>query len=191
MGQDLTGSFRFKLEGLNVFDLTDLTRQVFNKILLVYVNLFFIEVSAQKFILLKEDVKMDELNEQTKQLINLAKAAHLHIRLRINHEVIELLSEKNPKQIIAYGKNFNSLYANLKARIAEVKTSGENMFGYLLKKSANEENISLENINKLNREVQAEIILRKRLYDLGFTSWEQYDKMAIFIKYFWNAILMT
>ena len=85
MGQDLTGSFRFKLEGLNVFDLTDLTRQVFNKILLVYVNLFFIEVSAQKFILLKEDVKMDELNEQTKQLINLAKAAHLHIRLRINH----------------------------------------------------------------------------------------------------------
>jgi uncharacterized protein YjbI with pentapeptide repeats len=187
MRQDLNGIFRFKFEDIGVVDLAGLTRQVFDKILPVYVHLFFIERGIENFILLKEDVDMDVLNEQTMQLKKLAKAAHAQIILRINPEVIGLLSEKNPKESIALSENFNRLYSNLKDRIAEVSTWGENMSGYLVKNNGNQENISLENINELTREVKAEIILRKRLYDLGFTSWVQYSKMALLIKRFWNT----
>jgi uncharacterized protein YjbI with pentapeptide repeats len=187
MKQDLNGSFRFVLEGIRVIDLAGITRQVYDKILPVYVNLYFIEVPAVEFILLKGDVDIDVLNQQTIQLIKLAKAAHAQIILRINPEVIGLLSEENPKERIESSKNFNSLYGNLKSRIEEVKKWEGNKFGYLLKNNANQQNVSLENINTLTREVKAEIILRKRLYDLGFTSWVQYNKMAIFIKHFWNT----
>jgi len=187
MKQELTDHFRFKLQGINVVDLTGITRQVFDKILPVYVHLFFIEKGLENFILLKEDVDMDLLNQHTMQLKKIAKAAHAQIILRINPLAIKLLSEKNPKESIASNQNFNRLYANLKARIDEVTIWGENMSGYLLKNNTNQQNISLENINELNREVKAEIILRKSLYDLGFTSWVQYSKMALFIQRFWNT----
>jgi len=187
MDQELTDGFRFKFEGVNVVDLTGLTRQVFDKILPVYVHLFFIKQSTEDFILLKADVDMDLLNQHTIQLIKLAKAAHAQIILSINPLAIKLLSEKNPKESIASSQNFNRLYANLKARIAEVNEWGMNISGYLLKNNANQQNESLENINKLTREVKAEIILRKRLHDLGFTSWVQYSKMGLFIKSYWNT----
>jgi len=187
MEQELTENFRFEFEGERLFDFAGLTRQVFDKILPVYVDLFFINQRAEDFILLKEDVDLELLASNTLQLIKLAKAAQSQIFLKIHPFAIELLSKEDPKESIASSKNFNSLYANLKARIAEVNSLGMSISNYLLKNNASQQNESLENINKLNREVKAQIILRKRLYNLGFTSWEQYHNMALFIKRFWNT----
>jgi uncharacterized protein YjbI with pentapeptide repeats len=185
MEQDLTENFRFKFEGENAIDLTGLTRQVFDKILPVYVHLFFIKNPGEEFILLKKDVNMDELNQHTIQLIKLAKAAHAQIILRINPEVIEFLSLENPPKSIANNQNFNKLYAIFKAQI---NSSGNNVSNYLLNNSLKPKiNAAKGNLDALNRALKQEILFRKKLNDFGFKSLEQYYNMARFIKTFWNT----
>jgi hypothetical protein len=187
---DLNGYFRFEFEGQNAVDLTGLTRIVLDKLLPVYTHKFFEKPVDKDFIILKGDADIDELFHDTQQIIKLAKAAHSQILLRINPEFLRLLLSLNPTQSIAGNQNFNSLYANLKAKIAEVEEWGMNMSNYLLKNERDRklpiqsfENI---NINDLTEEIQAEIILRKKLFDFGLTSWIQYENFSLFIKTFWN-----
>ena len=185
---DLNGYFRFEFEGQNAVDLTGLTRIVLDKLLPVYTHKFFVKPVDKDFIILKGDADIDELFHDTQQIIKLAKAAHSQILLRINPEFLRLLLSLNPTQSIAGNQNFNSLYANLKAKIAEVEEWGMNMSNYLLK-NERDRNLPIQsfgNINKLTREIQAEIILRKKLFDFGLTSWIQYENFDLFIKTFWN-----
>jgi uncharacterized protein YjbI with pentapeptide repeats len=185
MEQELTDGFRFEFEDIDVIDITGLTRQVFDKILPVYVHLFFIKNPGEEFMLLKEKVNMEQLNQHTIQLIKLAKAAHAQIILRINPEVIEFLSLENPPQSIANNQNFNKLYAIFKEQI---NSSGNNVSNYLLNNSLKPKiNSAKGNLDALNRALKQEILFRKKLNGFGFTSLEQYSNMARFIKIFWNT----
>jgi len=182
MEQELTENFRFRFEGQNAVDLAGLTRILFDKILPIYIVLFFIKQGD--FILLKKDVHMDQLNRNTLQLIKLAKAAHSQIQLQIHPVVIELLSNPNLQESIATRQNFSKLYANFKAKI---KLSGNNVSNFLINNTLKSEiNASQGNLAALSNTIKAEILFRKTLVDYGFTSWDQYHNMALFIKTFWN-----
>ena len=179
---NLDGGFRFNFEGESGRGL-GLTKIVYSFILPVYTKLYFVE--APEFIILKKDANIDELNRDTSQLIKLANAAQSQIYLQIDPRLLELLLQQNPAESIKINKNFNRLYANLKARVSEIINAGANMSNYLPENTQNQSISSLENINSLSREVKAEIILRKRLFDFGFKTWVQYQNMATFIKTFW------
>jgi uncharacterized protein YjbI with pentapeptide repeats len=184
MAQELTENFRFKFEGQSATDLTGLTRIVFDKILPVYIDLFF--KTTNKLILLKENVDIQILNLNTLQLIKLAKAAHSQIVLQIHPAVLELLLKENPKESIATRQNFSNLYKNFKNQIS--KMNGVNISNYLMNKSLKPTiNAARGNLDALNEDIKAEILFRKTLSDFGFTSWEQYHNMALFIKRFWNT----
>ena len=179
---NLDGGFRFNFEGESGRG-PGLTKIVYSFILPVYTKLYFVE--APEFIILKKDANIDELNRDTSQLIKLANAAQSQIYLQIDPRLLELLLQQNPAESIKINKNFNRLYANLKARVSEIINAGANMSNYLPDNTQNQSISSLENINSLSREVKAEIILRKRLFDFGFKTWVQYQNMATFIKTFW------
>jgi uncharacterized protein YjbI with pentapeptide repeats len=180
---DLDGSFRFQFQGQNSHDLTGLTRIVFDKLLPVYTNLFFRK--SGEFMLLKENVDMDLLNQHTNQIIKLAKAANAQIQLEINPELIEFLSLENPRDNIGNNQNFNNLYASFKAQI---NLSGNNVSNYLLNNSLKPEiNAAKGNLNAVSRALKKEILFRKTLNGFGFTSFDQYHNMAVFIKTFWNT----
>lgn len=182
MEQELSDNFKFKFEGEILIDLAGLSRMVFDKILPVYVHLFFIKKGD--FILLKEEVDMDVFNRNTLQLIKLAKAAHSQIQLKIHPIVIKLLSNPNLQESIATRQNFNKLFENFKAKISE----GVNVSNYLINNTLKPKiNAVQGNLDALNNTIKAEILFRKTLSDIGFTSWDQYHKMALFIKTFWNT----
>jgi hypothetical protein len=188
MEQELSDNFRFKFEGQNVVDLAGLTRQVFDKILPVYIKLFF--YTMDKVILLKENVNNQILNLNTLQLIKLAKAAHSQIVLQIHPAVLELLLKEDPKESIATRQNFSNLYKNLKAQIAKIKNYGGNISNFLMNNKLQPEiNAVNGNLNAVNNAIKAEILFRKTLSDFGFLSWIQYHNMALFIKRFWNISL--
>jgi uncharacterized protein YjbI with pentapeptide repeats len=194
---DLDGLFQFKLENIGDndlryssllksldIDLKNLTKSLFKKLLPIYTNLFFKKDSGGEFILLKENVDMDRLFQHTSQIIKLAKAAHSQIQLRINPEVLEFLSLPNPSKSIANRQNFNKLYANFKDLI---KLSGNNVSNFLMNNTLNPQiNAVQGNLDAVNRALKAEILFRKTVNGFGFTSWEQYHNMALFIKAFWN-----
>jgi uncharacterized protein YjbI with pentapeptide repeats len=185
---NLDGRFRFHYEGESGRG-RGLTKIVYSFVLPVYTKLYFVKVPATEFIILKKDTNIEELNRHTQQMIKLAKAAQSQIYLQIDPRLLELLLPQNAAETIARSNNFNSLYANLKAKIAEVQGWGINMSNYLLKNDQNQ-NLPIQsfgNINKLTKQIQAEIILRKKLHDFGFQTWLQYQNMASFIKIFWIA----
>ena len=180
---DLDGRFRFHFEGESGVG-PGLTKIVYSFLLPVYTKLYFVE--APEFIILKKDANVELLFQHTSQLIKLAKAAQSQIYLQIHPRLLELLLQENPVESIERNNNFNRLYANLKARVSEVISAGANMSNYLPENTPNQSIRSLDNINSLSRKIQAEIILRKRLFDFGFESWVQYQNMATFIKTFWE-----
>ena len=183
MAIDLNGSFRFEFKGQNAIDLTGLTRILFDKILYVYCNIFFKEQG--EFILLKQDVDIQKLNLNTLQLIKLAKAAHAQIILKINPLAIEFLSLPNALESISVRQNFNELYANF---INKINKSQNNVSNYLMNKNLQPQiNAVQGNLDAVNRALKAEILYRKTISGFGFTSWEQYHNMALFIKTFWNT----
>ena len=179
---NLDRGFRFHFEGESGRG-PGLTKIVYSFLLPVYTKLYFVE--APEFIILKKDANIEELNRDTSQLIKLAKAAQSQIYLQIDPRLLELLLQQNPAESIKRNQNFNRLYANLKARVSEIINAGANMSNYLPKNTSNQSISSLEHINSLSREVKAEMILRKRLFDFGFETWVQYQNMATFIKTFW------
>jgi uncharacterized protein YjbI with pentapeptide repeats len=179
---NLDGGFRFHFEGESGRG-QGLTKIVYSFLLPVYTKLYFVE--GPEFIILKKDANIEELKRDTLQLIKLAKAAQSQIYLQIDPRLLELLLQQNPAESIIRNKNFNRLYANLKARVSEIIKSGEKMSNYLPNNTSNQSISSPEHINNLSREVKSEIILRKRLYDFGFETWGQYENMATFIKTFW------
>jgi len=183
---DLNGRFKFEYEGEIASDATGLTKIVYNFLLPVYTRLYF--TKAGEFIILKE---LEEKNifllfEHTTQIIKLAKAGYSQVYLQIDPRLVELLLQQNPVESIERNRNFNKLYANLKKKISDLTEFGQNISNYLLSNHQGQSITSLDNINNLNRIVQAEIILRKKLVDFGFTSWHQYETMARFINTFWN-----
>jgi len=185
---DLDGAFQFSFEGQTGIG-PGLTKMVYSFVLPVYTKLYFVKVPATEFIILKKDTNIKELHRHTQQMIKLAKAAQSQIYLQIDPRLLELLLPQNAAETIARSNNFHTLYANLKAKIAEAQKWGMNMSNYLLKKDQNQ-NLPIQsfgNINKLEREIKAEIILRKKLHDFGFQTWLQYQNMANFIKIFWIA----
>jgi uncharacterized protein YjbI with pentapeptide repeats len=181
MGIDLDGIFGFQFIGENASEVTDSTRIVFNKLLTVYIHLFF--VNERGFILLKIGVNMQQLYQNTDQIIKLAKAANSQIQLKINPKLIDFLSLSNPPGSIAAKQNFNKVYANFKNQINALKKSKNpsNFSKFLLIN-----NTLPENLDTVNRELKAEILFRKTLSDFGFTSMGQYKNMELFIKNFWN-----
>jgi uncharacterized protein YjbI with pentapeptide repeats len=180
----LDGKFRFHFEGERGIDATGLSKIVYDFILPVYTQLYFVKTG--EFILLKQDANIKELDRDTLQLIKLAKAARSQIYLPIHPQLLELLLLPNPPESIASSNNFNNLYSNLKKRISEINNSHGNISNYLPNISKNQQITSVKNINSLSNIIKAEIILRKKLYDFAFTSWDQYENMATFIKAFWN-----
>jgi len=186
MQNKLSDNFKFVFQGEDprLEDLAGLSRQVFDKILPVYVNNFF-EKSDDDFILFREKLKPDDITYVTEQLIKLAKAAHAQIQLKINPRVIELLSKPNLKKNISARPNFKELYNNFKKKVNNSKKEDPsfNVSNYLLKPIIN---ASKGNLDALNEDIKAEILFRKTLNELGFKSLEQYDNMATFIKSFWN-----
>jgi len=182
---DLDGRFRFEFQGQTGRDLTGLTRIVFDKLLPIYTNLFFEKERGSDFILLKEIIDMDLLFQHTMQIIKLAKAAHSQIQLRINPQLLEFLSLRNPPESIATRQNFNKLYANFKALI---NISGNNVSNFLMNNTLKPQIKAVQgNLGAVNRALKAEILFRKTVNDFGFTSWKQYHNMALFIKAFWNT----
>jgi len=185
MDTNLDGPFRFEFQGQNAIDLTGLTRIVFDRLLPIYTDLFFEKDRGDEFILLNKNVNIDLLNRHTSQIIKLAKAAHSQIQLRINPKVIEFLSLPNPPQSITSKKNFNKLYADFKSLI---NSSGNNVSNFLMNNTLKPAiKASQGNLGAVNRNLKAEILFRKTVNDFGFTSWEQYHNMALFIKAFWNT----
>ena len=183
---DLDGGFRFDFEGESGRG-PGLTKIVYSFLLPVYTKLYFVKATIHEdFIILKKDANAELLFQHTLQLIKLAKAAQSQIYLQIDPRLLKILLQQNPVESIETNNNFNTLYANLKARVSEVNSIGENMSSYLPENNQNQSIRSLQNINSLSRKIQAEIILRKRLFDFGFQSWVQYQNMATFIKTFWE-----
>ena len=179
---NLDGAFQFSFEGERGIG-PGLTKMVYSFLLPVYTKLYFVTVSD--FIILKKDANIEELFHDTSQIIKLAKAAQSQIYLQIDPRLLELLLPLNPVESIARSNNFKRLYANLKARISEINKADLSISNYLLQNSSNQLINSVDNINNLTREIQAEIILRNRLLDFGFETWVQYQNMANFIKTFW------
>jgi hypothetical protein len=185
---DLNGRFQFHFQGETGVDASGLTKIVYDKLFPIYKKLYFVDAAAKgEFILLKDDISIEELNRDTDQIIRLAIAARSQIYLQIHPQLIKLILSPNPQENITKRQNFNKLYANLKVRISQLINSGENISNYF--PNPNQAITSADNINKLNKltkEVKSEILLRKQLFEFGFTSWKQYENMATFIKSFWN-----
>jgi WD40 repeat protein len=183
---DLNGRFKFEYKGETGRDATGLTKIVYDFLLPVYTRLYF--TKAGEFIILKEleEKNINLLFEHTTQIIKLAKAGYSQVYLQIDPRLVQLLLQQNPVESIERNRNFNKLYANLKKKISDSTKFGQNISNYLLSNHQGQSITSLDNINNLNRIVQAEIILRKKLVDFGFTSWHQYETMARFINTFWN-----
>jgi hypothetical protein len=180
---DLPENFRFKFKGETGVDASGLTKLVYDKLFPIYKKLYFVDaLEEEQFILLKKDVKIDELTRDTNQIIKLAIAARSQIYLQILPQLVELLLSPNSIKNITERKNFNKLYANLRERISQINS--ENISNYLLKPKQVIK--SADNINKLNKKIQSEMILRKQLLNFHFKSWEQYENMALFIKSFWK-----
>jgi hypothetical protein len=187
---DLNEGFKFHFQGESGNDATGLTKMVYDKLLPIYTKLYFIDASAKgEFILLKKDVSIEELNRDTEQIIKLAIAARSQIYLQIHPQLVELLLSPNPQESITKGQNFNQLYANLKTRISQLIFSGENISNYFPNPNhanAIQSTANINKLNKINKEIQNQILFRKKLFDFGFTSWKQCENMESFIKEFWN-----
>jgi WD40 repeat protein len=181
---NLDGKFQFSFEGERGIG-PGLTKMVYSFLLPVYTKLYFVTVSD--FIILKKDANIEQLLHDTQQIIKLAKAAQSQVYLQIDPRLLELLLPQNAAETIARSNNFNRLYANLRTRISQIKETGEAISNYLLLNSSNQSINSVQNINNLTREIQAEIILRNKLVDFGFETWLQYQNMANFIEIFWIA----
>ena len=177
--------FRFIFQGQSGIDATGLTRIVFDRVLPIYIHLYFKKINGSEFIILRENVKMEELEKHTIKLINLARAAQVPIELEINPELIEFLSLPNPLESISQRQNFNNLYNTLKKQINSVKGTGNNVSNFLLNNSLKSLIHNTKNLNSLNKTLKSEILFRKFLSSFGFESWNQYENMARFIKTFW------
>jgi hypothetical protein len=183
MAIDLPGNIRFNLVGNNkvmAIDSGALIRIIYERILPVYIKLFF--KKSGDFMLLKEDVDMELLIQQTNQLKKLAKTAKIQIELGINPELLDFLFLQNPKDSIATRQNFNSLYANFKNKVNQIKRVDPyfKVSNYLINNKL--KNDVEGNLDAVSRAFKEEILFRKTLYEFGFTSFDQYYNMALFIK---------
>ncbi len=198
MATNLDGPFRFEFEGQIAFDLTGLTRIVFDRLLPIYTNLFFEQTKKSTFLILKKNV--DALFENTSKIIKLAKAAKSQIVLGINPELIDLLLSSNLKEYFSENKkqHFEKLYSNVNSSIQNNSFNELNNNESFLRINTNENgrNRVIQNYKEakqanqsqqLTNTLLSEIRLRKFLIDCGFSSWEEVKNMYVFIQKFWNS----
>lgn len=192
---NLSDKFKFNFEGKTESDYGRLTKYIFEKLLLIYTHRFFESVKSNNdFIILKKFEDMPEPTPQqlknkkqkdilyieTKQMIILAKAAGTKIFLRIHPVLLALLQSDN---YMDYFNNSKNLYdfANSANTALLVNNNSKNII-QRFKESKN--NITK---NGLKREIR----LRRFAIVCGFTTWEQFEKMQLFIQRFWDHQYFT
>ncbi len=180
MAIDLPGNFVGKNKVMDSADLIRFIRMIYERILPVYIKLFFVKLDSDN--LLKEGVDMELLFQQTNQLKKLAKAAKIQIELGINPELLDFLFLQNPKDSISTRQNFNKLYSNFKNKVNEIKKVDPNfeVSNYLINNKL--KNYVEGNLDAVSRALKEEILFRKTLNEFGFTSFKQYENMTLFIK---------
>lgn len=212
MKQKLSNKFKFEYEGQISLDYGGLTRDMFDKLLPIYTRRFFESIEDNfGFLILKKiedmpippqgqvknkskenisDIKWNILIEETEQMIILAKAAKIKIFLRINPRLLDLLQSDNYKIYFNNSKknlkNLKKSYEDINFVINEVNNINKERFlvnnnsRTIIKRFKEEKN---ENLKKV---LKSEIRLRRFAIEFGFKTWEQLDKMFIFIQNFWE-----
>jgi hypothetical protein len=193
MKQNLSGRFFFIYHGLNriVIDAGGPRRDIFEKILPVYTKKFFKIISNNEdYVILKEDVDIDILYKETKQLILLAKASETTIFLKIDPTLLSLLESQNFKTYFTNNKRnrFSKLYVVFNQYIKFINNNND----YLLKNNNNNRSLmktfkkqefTNEEIKKI---LEQEIRFRRFAIICGFTNMKQFNKMTEFIRKFYH-----
>jgi len=191
MQQNLNGELFFIFEGETGIDRGGLTREVFDKILKFYTLLYFQEIEGNNnFLILRENVDMQAIVNHTNQLILLANAAKSYIYLRIDQRLINLLLSNNPKNFINNSKrnSFRNLYSFFETQISQIQEENANsVSNYFInnnKKSKITYN-TLSQYNTLDESIKREIKFRRFCIMCGFKTWEEFNKMLLFIQKYW------
>ena len=193
MQQNLSERFFFRYEGQNmsVIDAGGPKRDIFEKILPVYTKKFFKKIEKNdEFVILKEDVDMQTLENDTLKLILLAKAAETIISIRIDPKLLALLSSNDLMKYFSNNKkNFERLYEFINYAINNTITNYNNL-GNVTNFLKNNNNTFIQRFKtasnpEIKNTIKREIRMRKFAVKCGFTTWEQLQNMYIFIQRFW------
>jgi len=200
MKQDLcNGEFFIKYQNESGIDSGGLKREVFDKILKFYTFLYFQEiVSNNNYLILKKNIVMQDLINNTQQLILFAKASESRIYLRFDPKLIKLFLSSNPREFINNSKKntFNDLYYFFETQISQVlEENNSSLPNYLIKNNTNSENFKTKisqklitrNISKLEESIKKEILFRRFAMMCGFETWQEFNTMLLFILSFWNS----
>jgi hypothetical protein len=192
--------FIVEFEGQTGIDATGLSKIVFDKILKVYIDLFFQKiVNNNDYLIVKEDIDLRQLIADTKKLILLANVSTAKICLKIDPELLGLCKLKY-KDLMDYfnntKSNFKKFYNNTNSAIHvnttynELNNSTSETFllnkNEINKKKLIEEYKKLKensnsNKNMLNKLLK-EIRVRRFAAKCGFKSWKQLENMCSFLE---------
>ena len=206
---NLPEEFRFKFEGQAGSDYGGLTRDIFEKLLPVYTRRFFESVkSNNEFVILKklkdmpqppqekvknkknkeiEDIIWQIFESETEKMVHLAGKARTKIFLRIDPGLLALLQSDNYMEYFLNSKkseqNFKNLYEYVNYSTNQPNSSTNNQTFLLNKTSRNIMHRFKESKNELTKnKLKREIRLRRFAIVCGFTTWEQFEKMKLFIQ---------
>jgi hypothetical protein len=200
MKQDLcNGKFFIKYQNETGIDSGGLKREVFDKILKFYTFLYFQEIESNyNYLILKKNIVMQDLINNTQQLILFAKASKSKIYLRFDPELIKLFLSNKPREFINNSKKnkFKDLYNFFETQISQV--SEENnviLSNYLIKNNNNSDNFKTKisqklintKISELEESIKKEILFRRFAMMCGFETWKEFNTMLLFILNFWNS----
>jgi hypothetical protein len=206
---NLPEEFRFKFEGQAGLDYGGLTRDIFEKLLPVYTRRFFESVeSNNEFVILKklkdmpqppqekvknkknkeiEDIIWQIFKSETEKMVHLAGKAGTKIFLRIDPRLLALLQSKNYMEYFLNSKkseqNFKNLYEYVNYSTNQSNNTLNNRTFLLNNTSRNIMHRFKESKNELTKNgLKREIRLRRFAIVCGFTTWEQFEKMKLFIQ---------
>lgn len=206
---NLPEKFRFEFEGQAGSDYGGLTRDIFEKLLPVYTRRFFESVkSNNEFVILKKLKDMPQLpqekvknkkneeiadiiwqifNSETKKIVHLARKAGTKIFLRIDLRLLALLQSENYMEYFHSSKkseqNFKNLYEYVNYSTNQPNNTTNNKTFLINNTSRTIMQRFKESKNKLKKnELKREIRLRRFAIVCGFTTWEQFEKMKLFIQ---------
>jgi hypothetical protein len=212
----LPKKFRFIFQEQAGFDIGGLTRNIFEKLLPIYVKRFFESIKTNyDFIILKKTENMpkppkeqdniwDILVSETEQMIILANAAKTNIFLRIDPRLLKILKSDNYRLYFNNSeqkrKNFKNLYKFFNKNINDIINQNENIRNntnlteYFINSPSNyfknKEEINTllvkGQFQQLNNSIKREIRLRRFAKECGFSSWRQLNIMYNFINKLWN-----
>jgi WD40 repeat protein len=197
MAIDLNGQFEFKFEGQSGQDVGGLTRSIFDKLLPVYTHKFFHSIETNNEFVILKDMDTTFVIHETKKLLLLANRAGAKIFLKIDPILLNLLLSPDLKKYFNNNKkiNFTKFYEfiNLVLNTENYDELSNNSSFLRINKNKNEKNrvikrykTTQEQEKEIRNNLLSEIRLRRLLAECGFSSWEQVQKMHLFIKIFWN-----